>query len=45
MRLFDASREKPGGQAMEEFEGRFLFNSLVGFGLALAIGFLFVWLR
>jgi hypothetical protein len=30
---------------MEEFEGRFLFNILVGFGLALAVGFVFVWLR
>lgn len=30
---------------MEEFEGRFLINVLVGLGLALAVGFLFVWLR
>jgi hypothetical protein len=30
---------------MEEFEGGFLVNLLIGLGLALAVGFVFVWLR
>ncbi len=30
---------------MEEFEGGFLVNLLIGFGLALAVGLVFVWLR
>jgi hypothetical protein len=30
---------------MEEFEGGFLRNLLIGFGLALLVGFLFVWMR
>jgi hypothetical protein len=30
---------------MEEFEGGFLRNAMIGLALALAIGFVFVWFR
>lgn len=30
---------------MEEFEGGFLRHLMIGFGLALLVGFLFVWMR
>jgi hypothetical protein len=30
---------------MDEFEGGFLRSAMIGFALALAVGFAFVWLR